>query len=66
MSHEIKTATLEPVRNTYANIERRFGDRPANRYQEATYDIQGETNFHYRPVWRLNLRSMIVTAQRCK
>jgi len=52
MSIEIKTATLEPVRNTYAHIERRFGDKPASRYQEAPYDVQSETNFHYRPLWQ--------------
>jgi len=40
------------VRNTFANIERRFGDKPASRYQEATYDLQAETNFHYRPLWQ--------------
>lgn len=51
MSIEIKTSTLEPVRNTFAHIERRFGDKPATRYQEATYDVQAETNFHYRPYW---------------
>ncbi|MCD8512275.1 MAG: aromatic/alkene monooxygenase hydroxylase subunit beta [Nitrincola sp.] len=52
MTIEIKTSTLEPVRNTFANIERRFGDKPASRYQEATYDLQAETNFHYRPLWQ--------------
>lgn len=52
MSIEIKTATLDPVRNTYAHIERRFGDKPASRYQEATYDVQSEENFHYRPLWQ--------------
>ncbi|WP_028304169.1 aromatic/alkene monooxygenase hydroxylase subunit beta [Oceanospirillum maris] len=52
MTIEIKTATLQPIRNTFANIERRFGDKPASRYQEATYDLQGETNFHYRPLWQ--------------
>nr|WP_067291117.1 aromatic/alkene monooxygenase hydroxylase subunit beta [Marinobacterium profundum] len=52
MSVEIKTSTLEPVRNTFANIERRFGDKPATRYQEATYDLQAETNYHYRPLWQ--------------
>lgn len=51
MSIEIKTSTLEPVRHTFAHIERRFGDKPATRYQEATYDVQAETNFHYRPYW---------------
>lgn len=55
MSIEIKTATMEPVRNTYANVERRFGDKPATRYQEATYDLQSETNFHYRPLWQPEL-----------
>lgn len=52
MSLEIKTATLEPIRHTYANIARRFGDKPATRYQEATYDAQGAANFHYRPLWQ--------------
>ncbi|MFC6673917.1 aromatic/alkene monooxygenase hydroxylase subunit beta [Marinobacterium aestuariivivens] len=55
MTIEIKTATLEPVRNTYANVQRRFGDKPATRYQEATYDVQSETNFHYRPLWQPEL-----------
>mgnify|MGYP001083486492 CR=1 FL=1 len=52
MTIEIKTATLEPVRNTFAHIERRFGDKPATRYQEATYDVQSEKYFHYRPLWQ--------------
>ncbi|WP_027855948.1 aromatic/alkene monooxygenase hydroxylase subunit beta [Marinobacterium jannaschii] len=52
MSIEIKTATLEPVRNTFAHIERRFGDKPATRYQEATYDVASDVNFHYRPLWQ--------------
>lgn len=52
MSIEIKLATLEPVRHSFANIERRFGEKPASRYQEATYDVQGEANFHYRPLWQ--------------
>lgn len=51
MSLEIKTASLEPVRHTFAHIARRFGDKPATRYQEATYDAQSATNFHYRPLW---------------
>ena len=52
MTIEIKTATLEPVRNTFAHIERRFGDKPATRYQEGTYDVQAVTNFHYKPLWQ--------------
>lgn len=51
MSLEIKTTSFEPVRHTYAHIARRFGDKPATRYQEATYDAQGAANFHYRPLW---------------
>ena len=52
MTIEIKTATLDPIRHSYANIERRFSEKPASRYQEATYDLQAEVNFHYRPLWQ--------------
>ena len=52
MTLEIKTSAIEPVRQTYAHIARRFGDKPATRYQEATYDAQATTNFHYRPLWK--------------
>ncbi|MBR9912780.1 MAG: phenol hydroxylase [Gammaproteobacteria bacterium] len=52
MTLEIKTANLEPIRNTYANIERRFGNKPASRYQEATYDLASKEFFHYRPLWQ--------------
>lgn len=51
MTVEIKTIGVKPVRNTFAHLARRFGDKPASRYQEATYDIQSQTNFHYRPLW---------------
>lgn len=52
MTLEIKTANLEPIRHTYAYIERRFGNKPATRYQEVSFDVQGATNFHYRPLWK--------------
>ncbi len=52
MTIEIKTATLQPVRNTFEHIKRRFGDKPASRYQEASYDLAPEHNFHYRPLWQ--------------
>lgn len=52
MHTEIKTADVEPIRHTYAYVAKRFGDKPASRYQEATYDIQEESNFHYRPLWQ--------------
>lgn len=52
MTIEIKTATLEPIRHTFEHTRRRFGDKPASRYQEASYDIAPENNFHYRPMWQ--------------
>ena len=52
MTLEIKTSSVQPVRQTYAYIERRFGNKPATRYQEVSFDIQGETNFHYLPLWK--------------
>lgn len=52
MTLEIKTSNLEPIRQTYAYIERRFGTKPATRYQEVSFDVQAATNFHYRPLWK--------------
>ena len=52
MTLEIKTSNLEPIRATYAYIERRFGNKPATRYQEVSFDVQGAANFHYRPLWK--------------
>lgn len=51
MQIDIKTSSVQPIRNTYAYTARRFGDKPASRYQEASFDIQEEINFHYRPLW---------------
>ncbi len=52
MTLEIKTSSIEPIRQSYAYIERRFGKKPATRYQEVSFDIQGAANFHYRPLWK--------------
>ncbi|MDV7211419.1 aromatic/alkene monooxygenase hydroxylase subunit beta [Azotobacter beijerinckii] len=52
MSVEIKTVAIEPLRHTYSHIRRRFGDKPASRYQEASFDIEAQTNFHCRPLWQ--------------
>ena len=52
MTLEIKTSNLEPIRQSYAYIERRFGNKPATRYQEVSFDVQASTNFHYRPLWK--------------
>lgn len=51
MQVDIKTQQIQPLRQTYGHVARRFGDKPALRYQEATYDVQSEVNFHYRPTW---------------
>ena len=52
MSVEIKTTTVETIRNTFSHTRRRFGDKVASRYQEASFDIEAATNFHYRPLWQ--------------
>lgn len=52
MSLDIKTTVVKPKRFTYANVAKRLGeDRPASRYEEATFDLKSTTNFHYRPMW---------------
>ncbi len=52
MSVDIKTTAVEPVRHTFGHVARRLGaDKPASRYQEATFDLQSDCNFHYRPLW---------------
>jgi phenol hydroxylase P1 protein len=49
---DIKTSDIRPIRQTFSPIARRFGgDKPASRYQEATYDMQPTANFHYTPLW---------------
>jgi phenol hydroxylase P1 protein len=53
MQIDIRTDAVKPVRQTFANVARRLGaDKPATRYQEAMYDLQPETSFHYRPLWQ--------------
>lgn len=51
MHIDLKTIQIEPKRRTFDNIVRRFGDKVASRYQEASYDIQAKENLHYRPTW---------------
>jgi phenol hydroxylase P1 protein len=52
MQIDIKTADIKPIRNTFDHVAERIGaDKPASRYQEATFDVQAVTNFHYRPLW---------------
>jgi phenol hydroxylase P1 protein len=53
MQVDIHTSDIRPIRQTFSHIARRFGeDKPATRYQEATFDLQPEVNFHYRPLWQ--------------
>ena len=51
MEIDLRTVAIKPVRPTFDHIARRFGDKPASRYQEGTYDIQQTDIFHYRPLW---------------
>lgn len=52
LSVDIKTLRIEQRRNTFGHVARRLGaDKPASRYEEATYDIQATDNFHYKPLW---------------
>lgn len=51
MQIDLKTVAIEPRRDGFDHLKRRFGDKAASRYQEASYDIQPAENFHYRPTW---------------
>ena len=56
MEIDLRTVAIKPLRHTFDNIARRFGDKPASRYQEGTYDIQQTDIFHYRPMWEPELQ----------
>jgi len=51
MQIDLRTVSIQPSRNTFDHLARRFGDKPASRYQEGSYDIQAAENLHYRPTW---------------
>jgi phenol hydroxylase P1 protein len=51
MQIDLRTVNIEPQRNTFDHLARRFGDKPASRYQEGSYDIQAAENLHYLPTW---------------
>ncbi|HVH23615.1 MAG TPA: phenol 2-monooxygenase [Pseudonocardia sp.] len=51
MGYELRTNVVEPYRNTFSYLVERFGERPATRYQEASFHVQPVENFHYRPTW---------------
>ncbi|MGO4343067.1 hypothetical protein [Pedococcus sp. 2YAF34] len=51
MQYELRTQVIEPQRKTFTHLVKRYGDRPASRYEEGTIDVQAKENFHYRPLW---------------
>jgi phenol hydroxylase P1 protein len=51
MQIDLRTVAIKPLRNTFDHLVERFGDKPASRYQEGSYNIQQEHIFHYRPSW---------------
>ena len=51
MGYELRTMVVEPKRQTFDPLVARFGDRPATRYQEGSFDVQATEHFHYRPTW---------------
>ena len=56
MQIDLRTVSIKPLRQTFDHIARRFGDKPASRYQEGTYDLQQTDIFHYRPLWEPELQ----------
>lgn len=52
MNIDLQAREIQPLRNTYAHVAKYVGDdKPASRYQEATFGAQPSANFHYRPTW---------------
>jgi phenol/toluene 2-monooxygenase (NADH) P1/A1 len=52
MNIDLQAREITPLRNTFAHVAKYIGDdKPASRYQEATYGAQPSANFHYRPTW---------------
>lgn len=52
MPIDLHTLNIKPLRQTFDHVAARIGsDKSPSRYQEATFDVQPETNFHYRPTW---------------
>lgn len=51
-SIDLQTRDIKPLRNTFTHVAKYIGgDKPASRYQEATFGAQPTQNFHYRPTW---------------
>jgi phenol/toluene 2-monooxygenase (NADH) P1/A1 len=54
MHIDLHTVSIQPLRQAFDHLVRRFGDKPASRYQEGSYDIQTTENLHYKPTWDQN------------
>ncbi len=51
-SIDLQAREIKPLRNTFTHVAKHVGaDKPATRYQEATFGAQPTQNFHYRPTW---------------
>jgi phenol hydroxylase P1 protein len=51
-SIDLQAKEIKPARNTFTHVAKYIGgDKPATRYQEATFGAQPTQNFHYRPTW---------------
>jgi len=49
---DLRTVAIEPQRQTFDHLARRFGaGKQSSRYQEGSYDLQPTHNFQYRPGW---------------
>lgn len=51
MQFELRQQVIEPLRQTFTPLAKRYGDRPATRYEEGSIGIQSTEHFHYRPLW---------------
>ena len=51
MQYELKTQVIEPQRQTFTAVSKRYGEKPASRYLEGIIDVQPKEHFHYRPTW---------------
>ncbi len=52
MQIDLRTVSIEPLRQTFDHIAARIGsDKAASRYLEGTMDLQAGANPHYRPTW---------------
>ena len=55
MNIDLQSISIKPLRHAFDHLVARFGDKPATRYQEGTYDVQQTFLYHYRPTWEPEL-----------